>query len=216
LKNTGKYANLMLMKKRITLLLTFYIFAQAMHAYEIKALLGFNSSKYLFSDSTNSLEQQRKTGMNFGFGWVYKLNKNMKLELNAMFNQKGAKVTITNTSVNVILGVYKNSSIGVPCFFKYQFMEKASPYVAFGPEFVFIISHHLFLPETNEDYNLGDMTKNFILGFNAVLGYEYPFEKWTLFAEVRYNNWIGSFLDDSQGTVKSDSFIFLIGGIYYL
>jgi len=210
------YATLFKVKNIIATAFIIFLLVQALYGSEIKALIGLNSSKYLFSDSTDALGQQRKTGVNFGFGWAYKLNKNMKLEVNAMFNQKGAKVTITNTSENVILGVYKNSSIGVPCFFKYQFREKASPYVAFGPEFVFITSHHLFFPETNVDYDLGDLTKNFILGFNAVLGYEYPFEKWTLFAEVRYNNWLGSFLIDSQSTVKSDSFVLLIGGIYYL
>jgi opacity protein-like surface antigen len=204
------------MSKKIAVFFSLFVIWQSLPAHEVKALLGFNSSKYVFSDSTAALEQQRKSGVNFGFGWAYKLGKNMKVEIDAMFSQKGANVTISNTSESVIVGVYKNSSIGIPCFFKYQFMEKRSPYVSFGPEFVFITSHHLVLPETNADYDLSDMTKKFVLAFNAAIGYEYPLKKWTLFAEIRYNNWLGSILKDSQGTVKSESFIFLVGGIYYL
>jgi opacity protein-like surface antigen len=189
---------------------------QAAYASEIKAMVGLNSSKYLFSGSTDSLDQQQKPGMAFGLGWAFSLNKNMKLEINAMLNQKGAKVSIADSPDSVVSGVYKNSSIAIPCFFKYQFREKTSPYLAFGPEFVFITAHHLVFSESKETFDLRDMTKKFILAFNALLGYEYSFGAWGLFAEVRYNRWLSNFLIDPEDTVKSQSFVFLLGGVFYL
>ncbi len=204
------------MKNKIAMVFVLFFFVQVVRANDIKVMLGLNSSKYVFSSSTDSMDQQHKSGMAFGLGWAFSLNKNMKLEINAMFNQKGAKVSIINSPNAIVSGIYKNSSIGIPLLFKYQYKEKASPYIAFGPEFVFITSHHLTLPESNESYNLSDMTKKFILAFNALLGYEYPIGKWGLFAEIRYNYWFSNFLNDPEALVKSQSFVFLLGGVYYL
>jgi hypothetical protein len=204
------------MKDKFATAFIIFFLVQALCASEIKALIGLNSSKYLFSSSTYSLEQQYKSGMAFGLGWAFSLNKNMKLEINAMFNQKGTKISIGASPDTMVSGIYKNSSIGIPCFFKYKFWEKAAPYFAFGPEFVFITAHHLIFSESKEKFDLRDTTKKFILAFNALLGYEYPIGKWGLFAEVRYNRWLGNFLIDPEDSVKSESFVFLLGGIYYL
>jgi opacity protein-like surface antigen len=212
----GYCVTLSQMKDKIATAFIIFLLVQGLCASEIKALIGLNSSKYLFSSSTDSLEQQHKSGMAFGLGWAFSLNKNMKLEINAMFNQKGTKVSITYSPEAIVSGVYKNSSIGVPCLFKYKFKEKTSPYFAFGPEFVFITAHHLIFSESKEDFDLRDTTKKFILAFNALLGYEYPIGKWGLFAEVRYNRWLSNFLIDPEESVKSESFVFLLGGVYYL
>jgi hypothetical protein len=204
------------MNKRIFITFFIFLLIRAVYSSEIKALIGLNSSKYLFSNSLDSLEQQQKSGMAFGLGWAFSLNKNMELEINAMFNQKGAKVSIVDSQDTVVSGVYKNSSIGFPCFFKYKLKQKASPYFACGPEFVFITAHHLVFSENKNDFDLRAMTKKFILAFNAALGYEYSFGAWGLFAEIRYNRWLSNFLIDPEDTVKSESFVFLLGGTFYL
>jgi len=204
------------MKKRISSAFFIFFLALAMHANEIKAVIGINSSSYMFSNSTDLLQTQQKSGLAFGLGWAFSLNKNMKLEVNAVFNQKGTKATIAYTPDLVVPAVYKNSSIGIPLFFKYQFREKASPYFSIGPEFIFIMSHQLIFPESNGSFDLKDNTRKLILAFNAVLGYEYPIGKWGFSAEIRYNHWFSNLLVDPEATVKSSSFTFLLGGIYYL
>lgn len=204
------------MKNRIITIFFVFFLAHVMDANEIKVLLGMNSSNYMFSNSTDLLQTQQKIGMAFGLGWAFSLNKNMKIEIDAMFNQKGTKATITYTADTVIPAVYKNSSIAIPVFFKYQFREKASPYFSFGPEFVFITSHHMIFPESNGEYDLSDNTRKLILAFNAAIGYEYPIGKWGLSAEIRYNHWFSSLLIDPEAAVKSSAFTFLLGGIYYL
>jgi hypothetical protein len=204
------------MKNKIAAALFLFLLAQATLANEIKAMIGMNSSKYLFSSEINTLNQQQKTGLTVGLGWAFKLSQNMKLEINALYSQKGAKASIAYTPETTVSGFYKNTSIGFPFFFKYQFKDKASPYIAFGPEFVFIVSHHFIIPESGDDLDLLDNTKKFVLAFNALLGYEWPIGQWSLFAEVRYNHWLSNFIIDPVVTVKSEAFIFLLGGAYYL
>ena len=204
------------MKNKIAAAFFLIFLVQTASASEVKAMFGLNSSKYVFSSSTQSLEQQSKSGMAFGVGWAFTFAPNMKLEVNAIYGQKGAKVAITNAPAETVSGIYKNTTLGLPIFFKYQFKENASPYFAFGPEFALITSHHLVLTESKMDYDLSATTKKFILAFNALLGYEIPFGPWGLFAEVRYNRWLSNFLDDPINTMKSESFVFMIGGVYYL
>lgn len=204
------------MKNKIAAAFFLLLLAQAASASEIKAMIGMNFNKYLFSSEINSLNHQQKTGFGVGLGWAFNLNQNMKLEINALYSQKGAKTSITYAPDNIVSGIYKNSTLGFPFLFKYQFMDKASPYVALGPEFVFITSHHLIFPESEEDFDLRGNTKTFVLAFNALLGYEWPIGQWGLFAEVRYSRWLSNFLIDPAATVRSESFTFLLGGVYYL
>jgi opacity protein-like surface antigen len=204
------------MNKIISAVLFLFLLAQVVPASEIRALIGINSSKYLFSGEIDSLNRQQKIGGGVGLGWAFNLNQKMKLEVNALYSQKGANVSIEFTPDKTVSGYYKNTSIGFPFFFKYQFKEKASPYVALGPEFVFITAHHLIFPESKGDFDLLDITKKFVLGFNALVGYELPIGQWGLFAEVRYSRWLSNFIIDPLASVKSESFVFLLGGIYYL
>ena len=204
------------MKNKIATVILLLLLSQIAPASEIKAMVGMNSSKYLFSSEIDSLNRQQKTGFGFGFGWAFNLNRNIKLEIDALYSQKGAKASIIFTPDKTVSGYYKNTSIGIPFFLKYQFKEKASPYIALGPEFVFITSHHLIFPESNGDYDLGDNTKKFVLAFNAILGYELPISQWRLFAEVRYNRYLGNFLIDPEASVKNESITFFLGGVYYL
>jgi hypothetical protein len=210
------YVILKKMYKKISVVFFFFLLTQAMPANEIKAIIGMNWNKYLFSGEINSLNRQQKTGFDVGMGWAFNLNQKMKLEINALYSQKGAKASIEYAPDITVSGFYKNTTIGFPIFFKYQFKDKASPYIALGPEFSFITSHHLIFPESEEDFDLLDNTKKFILAFNAILGYELPIGQWGFFAEVRYNRWLSNFLIYPETTVKSESFTFLLGGVYYL
>jgi hypothetical protein len=216
LKNAYNYANLNQMNKTIAAALFLLLLVQAAPANEIKAMVGMNWSKYLFSGETDSLNSLQKTGFTTGIGWALDLKTNIKLEINLFYSQKGSKVSLPYTTEKSVSGIYKNTTIGFPFFFKYKFKEKASPYAAMGPELIFVLSHHLKIPESGDDFDLLNNTRKFVLAFNALLGYEWPIGQWGLFAEVRYNRWLSNFLVDPEAKVKSESFAFLLGGIYYL
>lgn len=204
------------MKKKFAGTLFFLFLIQTAPASEIKAMIGMNWNKYLFSGETDSLNRQQKTGFGVGLGWAFNLNQNMKLEINALYSQKGAKASLAYAPDKTVSGFYKNTTIGFPFLFKYQFKDHASPYAALGPEFIFILSHHFVVPESEDNFNLRDNTRKFVLAFNALLGYEWPIGQWGLFVEVRYNRWLTNFLIDPETKVKSESFTFSLGGVYYL
>jgi hypothetical protein len=214
LKKNPNYATLIKMKKII--LVALFFLAQTLPASEIKVMIGPNWSKYLFSNEIFSLNRQQKSGFNLGLGWALNINQNLKLEVNALFSEKGAKASLAYAPGKMVLGTYRNTSIAFPFFFKYQLKEEASPYAALGPEIVFITSHHLLLPESGNKIDLTDNTKKFVVGFNILLGYEWPIGQWGLFVEVRYNRWISNFLIDPEATAKSETITFLLGGVYYL
>ena len=216
MKKTSNYAILKQMKKILACTLFLFLLTQTIPANEIKALFGMNSSKYLFSNEINLLKCQQKTGLVTGLGWALNFNKNIKFEIDLLYSQKGAQVSLPYAPNKSISGIYENSTIGFPIFFKYQFKEKATPYAALGPEFVFLLSHHLKITESGDDFDLLDNTKKFLLAFNVLLGYELPIGQWGLFAEIRYNRWLSNFFDHSEAKVKSESFVFLLGGVYYL
>jgi len=175
-----------------------------------------NSSKYLLSSDINSISHEQKTGIGLGLGWAFPLNQRMKLEIEAQYSVKGAKAALAIVPGQKIEGIFRNTSLGIPFLFRYQLKEKKTPYAAIGPELVFLLSHHLKLPETGEKYSLSNHTKKIVFAMNAVLGYELPFDRWGLFAELRYERWLTNFLADAEAAVKSESLCLLIGGVYFL
>lgn len=216
MKKTRNCANLKQMKKILACAFFLFLLTQTIPASEIKAMFGMNSSKYLFSNEVNLQKCQQKTGLVSGLGWALNFNKNIKFEIDLLYSQKGAKVSLPYAINKNIFGIYENATIGFPIFFKYQFKEQASPYAAFGPEFVFLLSHHLKITESGDEFDLLDNTKKFLLAFNVLLGYELPIGQWGLFAEIRYSRWLSNFFNHSEAKVKSESFVFLLGGVYYL
>lgn len=216
LKNKGNYATFSPMNKKIKAALFLFLMYLAAPASEIKVMAGPNWSKYLFSSEINSLNRRQKAGFDMGLGWAYSLNQKMKLEISALFGERGAKAFLELAPGKTVPGTYTNIAIAFPFLFKYQLQEKATPYAALGPELVFIISHHLRLPESGDNINIIDNTRKIVLAFNFLLGYEWPVGAWSLFAEIRYNRWLSNFLIDSAASVKSESIAIMLGGVYHL
>ena len=204
------------MNNKITAALFLFLLPMASQAGEVKAMIGPNWSKYLFSGEIDSLNRQQKTGFGIGLGWAMALNRKMKLEVDALLGGKGAKTFLDIPQGKTIPGTYKNTSIAFPFLFKYQLKDKATPYAALGPEFVFILSHRLHFPDGGNSVDILDNTRKFVIGFNVLLGYEYPVGQWSLFAEIRYNRWLSNFLTGAEATVKSESVAVMLGGVYHL
>jgi hypothetical protein len=216
LKNNGDYDTFSTMNNKIKAAFFVCLISLAAQASEIRIMAGPNLSKYLFSDEINNLNRRQKVGFGMGLGWAYPINQKMKLEVNALYSERGAKAFLEYAPGKTVPGIYTNTSIAFPFLFKYQLKEKASPYAALGPELVFVVSHHLRLPESGNNVNISDNTRNIVLAFNFLLGYEWPVGAWSLFAEIRYDRWLSSFLKGSAASVKSESVAIMLGGAYHL
>lgn len=204
------------MSNKIRTALFLFLLTRTAQADEVKAMLGINLSKYLFSSEITFLNRQQKSGLAIGLGYAFEINPKMRLEANAVYNEKGAKTTLEYVPGKTVSGTYSNRSIALPLFFKYRLKEGATPYVALGPEFNFILAHKLTIPEYDPSFNIADNTNKFILAINVALGYELCLGQWGLFAEVRYNRWLSDLWKSPDASMKSESISFLLGGIYYL
>lgn len=187
-----------------------------MAADEIKAIVGMNWSKYLFSSEIESLNRRQKTGLTIGVGYGFGIAPKMKIEAGVSYNEKGAKTSLEYAPGKSASGTFSNASMTLAFFFKYFLREGASPYAGIGPEFGIVLTHKLKIPEYDDSFNIADNTNKFIAAINVALGYELPFEQWGLFAEVRYNRWLTNIFKDSAATVKIEAIAFLLGGVYYL
>ncbi|MCU0235508.1 MAG: PorT family protein [Acidobacteria bacterium] len=204
------------MKRMLSATVLLLLLAPAAPASEIKALLGMHSSKYLFSDEVAALSRKQKSGLVFGLGYGFAIAERMELEAEIVYGEKGAKTELAPVPGTSVSGIYRNTSITVPLLFKYKLKEGASPYAALGPAFVFILSHHLEIPALGTSFDISDNTKKFVLGFNALLGYELPLGSWRLCAELRFDRWLGNFLVDPAAAARSESVALMIGGAYSL
>jgi hypothetical protein len=204
------------MKHRIPAAVLLLLLALTAPAAEIKVLLDVHSSKYLFSDEVTALNRKQKSGLAIGLGYAFEISPKVKLEANIIYSEKGAKTELVLAPGTTLPGIFRNTSIAVPVFFKYKLKRGSSPYAALGPEFVFIQSHDLEIPELEYKFDLSDNTKKFIMAFNILLGYEVPLGPWRLFAEGRFNRWLGSFLVDPEATVRTECVSLVIGVAYTL
>lgn len=210
------YVTLKQMKKTLLAFFIVSFWVQTNLALEIKAMLGLNSSQYIPTSEIATLDLKSKTGLTFGLGAMVALNNKMELELNALFRQGGAKASATYGPDQLVPATYRNNALAFPIFFKYRLLRDESAYIALGPEFTFLLSHHLFFSDEEKDFNLKESSKTFVLAYTAMIGYELPVGDWSLCAEIRYSRWLSSFLRDPETGMKSKSFAFVLGGIYYL
>ncbi len=215
MKNSADCATFKPMKKALLAALFLWLYLPA-PADELKAMLEFHSSKYLFSSEVTTLNHQPKSGLAFGLGYAFAINSRMRLEVNALYAGKGAKTSIEYAQGKEILGVYRSQVLALPLFFKYRFREGSTPYAGLGPEFNFILSHKLTIPEYEESFNISAETKKLVLAYNIALGYELLLGQWGLFAEARYNHWLGNLWKSPAAKVKGESLAFILGGIYRL
>lgn len=204
------------MKTTIIAIFSLLLLTRQVEAVEIKGTMGLNLSKYLFSSEIDSLSRQQRSGYILGLGGTLDLNENIQLEVDALLSEKGTKTSLEYAPGKEIPAVYKNISLGFPLLFKYRLKEGASPYAGLGPEFVFLLSHSMRIADSNESVDLSEKTKKFVLGGNVLMGYQIPLGRWILFAEARFCRWLGSFLIDSEASVKVESFSFLLGAAFSL
>jgi opacity protein-like surface antigen len=215
LKNAFVCATFNPMKNAMITVLLTLLLAQAAPANEVKAMLGIQASKYLFSSEITNLNRQQKTGLAFGLGYAFAINPKMTLEAHAAFMAKGSRASLEFAPGETASVTYSNQVLALPLFFEYRLKEGATPYAAIGPEFNFILAHRL-VPEHGESIDIADNTNKFIFAINVALGYELPCGQWGLFAEVRYNRWLSDLMKGPDASVKGESVSILLGGIYYL
>lgn len=198
------------MKKTILVSLLL-LFARMAEAGELKGILAFHSSKYLLASEATALGYQHKWGTAVGAGYTFSVSRTLSLEADLLLGAKGAKTSLAYGSAGAIPGTYRCRFLALPILLAYRFKTGATPYAGLGPEFNFILSHRLSIPEYEESFDVGNETKKFIPAFNVALGYEIPLGRWRLFVEARYNRWLANLWKNADASVKCETLAILLG-----
>ncbi len=187
------------MKKFLFIFLSL-IFVSRLYAHEIKFMLGGTISKYEVStevyydsdkgdDYTSEISDKR--GFLFGCGVEFALTRNVLIEIDGLYFQKGSRIQrfYSNIEIPVYPQNYTLHVISIPLLLKIKFLSGSSPYVLGGGEFSFILSHE-FRSHGNgraaERASIKEFTPSFDYGLVLGAGFEVKMEKTSFFIEGRY------------------------------
>ncbi len=190
------------MKKFLFIFLSL-IFVSRLYAHEIKFMLGGTISKYeispaVYFDSDKgdnyTYEISDKRGFLFGCGIEFALTRNVLIEIDGLFFQKGSRIQrfYSNIEIYVLPQSYTLNVISIPLLLKIKFLSDSSPYILGGGEFSFILSHGFKTIFNEYDEHAGDwtskkeFTKSFDYGLVLGIGFEVKMETTSFFIEGRY------------------------------
>lgn len=193
------------MKKTLFIFLLL-IFISGVNAQELKLIGGPIISNYtnrwppsgddiwIFNSSLNPF-RNHKTGFIAGFGTEFVLNKNIALELDALFFQKGSTFVRYTWYLPKKIGkeIYNMSGLSFPVLVKMRFLPRPFPYILGGGKLSFLLSHRRknkmwggFGYRETQD-NLIENTKKIDYGLVLGCGFEIKISKVFFLIEGRYN-----------------------------
>ena len=174
------------------------------NAHEFKIFGGNTLSRYTVTPETYQSydwfevyeyrnENRYKQGLLVGGGIEFSFSKNIALEVDILYFQKGSDRRLRRDGVPYIKTDFKLREISLPIFLKLRLRRTSTPYLLGGFEFAFILSHdstevEIDLVEQEPiERDLGVSTKSF--DFVTVLGagIEMNIQGVTFFVEGRYH-----------------------------
>ncbi len=197
------------MKKVHIILLCVFVFqcivtVSDAYAHDIKFMIGGSLSKYEILPEVwfNGPEEIRnnisyKNGFLLGVGIEFALAKNLALEIDAMYFQKGSKVQQVTFPLEIyaLESNYTYHSCSVPALLKIRLTSGTSPYVLGGAEIALAISHRKSTPDAyipGEDLNGGvditETTTRFDYSIVIGSGFELKANGVNFFIEGRYHH----------------------------
>jgi len=199
------------------------------YAHDIKFMLGGSLSRYkiqpeVYFTGTEEIrnEVSYKSGFLMGVGIELALAKNMALEIDALYLQKGSKVQQVTFPLEIyaLETNYTFHAISVPALFKIRLTPGTSPYVLGGAEIALAISHRKSTPDAyipEEDLNGGvditDTTTRFDYSIVFGTGLELKAKGCKFFIEGRYHYGLSNIAKRPiyWESVKTRTIIFLVG-----
>lgn len=217
------------MKKLIFILLSMAIVSETF-AQEFKLLGGSNFSQYTFTPETyygidleSGLEFRRtsklKKGVLVGAGIEFFFTRNIGVEIDLLYFQKGSKSEVFRQGVPYIKNEHSLEVFSVPLLLKVKLRPDSSPYILGGFEFSYIFSHNskisfVELPgQDRDETNLNERTQDF--DFAVVLGggFEIKMQGFSFFIEGRYHLGMRNIISNYYPleSIKTKSEVLLFG-----
>jgi opacity protein-like surface antigen len=217
------------MKKLIFILLSIALVSESF-AQEFKLLGGNTFSQYTFAPETyygfdweSGLEFKRTSSLKKGFliggGIEFFFTRNIGVEIDLLYFQKGSNSEVLRQGIPYIKTDYNLEVFSVPFLLKVKLRPDSSPYILGGFEFSLIFAHNskmslVELPgQDRYEANLNERTKNF--DFAVVLGggFEIKMQGFSFFIEGRYNLGMRNIISDYYPieSIKTKSEVLLFG-----
>jgi len=172
-------------------------------------MLGGNISKYEISPEVYygsvrgyefeyTYEISNTKGFLFGCGIEFALTRNVSIEIDGLYFQKGSSIQklysplespLENLAIIDLLLSYNLEGISIPLLLKIKFLSGSSPYILGGGEFSFILSHEyqtIIEGRTVDRISIKEFTQSFDYGLVLGAGFEVKMETISFFIEGRY------------------------------
>ena len=218
------------MMRNFLFILLIIALVSEINAHEFKIFGGNNLSRYTvtpetyqgfdwFEGSEYRNENRYKQGLLVGGGIEFSFSKNIAIEVDILYFQKGSDRLLRRDGVPYIKTDFKLREICLPILLKLRLCRASTPYLLGGFEFAYILSHdsaevEIDLEEQEPiERNLKDSTESF--DFVAVLGagIEMNIRGVTFFVEGRYHLGILNIMSKYYQfeTLKTNSEVLLFG-----
>ena len=213
--------------KKVLLIFSILILVSGIHAQEIKFMVGGSLSRYEISPETYfdsdlgddySYEISNKAGFIIGGGIEFNLARNVYLEIDALYLQKGteAQKIYSLIEIGIAQQKYTLHVIHIPVLLKIRFLRGPSPYILGGHEWSLVLSHGCspFLDGQTGDYiSITDSTETLESGLVYGGGFEIKLKKTSFFIEARFLNGLNNIIKGQIDwkTVKTRTIVILAG-----
>ncbi len=118
------------------------------------------------------------TGFVAGGGIEFSLNRNVALEVDALFLQKGSRIGYQLSTAHSLTRI---NELSVPVLIKVLFWPGTSPYILAGPEVAFVLT---------------DGTKSIDYGVVGGIGFQKRFQGFGISLEARYHHGLRELMSD--------------------
>lgn len=214
--------------KKFLFIFSILLLVSGIHAHELKFMLGGSLSRYEISPESYfdsdlgddySYEISRKKGFLLGGGIEFNLARNVFLEIDALYLQKGTEAQRIYSMIEIGIAPQKYTLhvIHIPVLLKIRFLRGSSPYILGGHEWSLVLSHRCrpFLDDQTGNYtSITESTETLESGLVYGGGFEIKLKKTLLFIEARFLNGLNNIIKDSQfdwQTAKTRTIVLFVG-----
>lgn len=155
--------------------------------------------EYTYQGSGLNPFRNYKAGVTFGLGFEFPVARNLKLDIDVHYSNRGAdfKMWYISSGVDGFEEAHDLRGVSVPVLLKFSPLPRYFPYILAGGDVTFILTHRresflLYNYQSDEQWigagleDFDPSTRKWDFGPVAGLGIEFPVSRGTFFLEARY------------------------------
>ena len=198
-------------------LLLFLLFVSTVYSQEFKFIQGFNLASYSiqpeeyafigFPPIVGDYEINFISGLLIGGGIEFNVSKNIAIEIDALFFQKGSIVSVAEDEFQFLKWDYGLNALSFPILIKIKLRSGPSAYFLGGGELSFILTHK------ENGNNISEDTETFDYGLIAGGGIEIKLKNSIVCLEGRYHLGLKNILKEhwKLESIKTNAIVLIVG-----